>query len=583
MSRRHPCARPVTRPHMPRSRAFATAALLAVASLYLSGQGRNLKPVTEAMLENPDANEWLNWRRTLDGWGYSPLNQINKNNVNQLQLVWSWGLAAGQSQPTPLVHDGMMFVPSPGGGVQAIDAVNGDPLWEFKPPSPEGGGARRDTPTRNLAIFGDKIFVATGTVHLIALNAQTGKVVWDHPVADPKLGYNYTSGPIIAKGVLVQGITGCERYKEDICFITGHDPETGRELWRTSTVARPGEPGGETWEELPLRFRAGGDAWIPGSYDPKTGLIYWGTAQAKPWAQFARGTKGDALYTNSTLALDPSTGKIQWYYQHLPGETHDMDETFERVLVDLNGRSSVFTMGKLAILWEIDRKTGKFVAAHDLGYQNILDVDQKTGKVTYRPNMIPVQGKELMFCPDSSGFKSLRAMAYHPDTKAFYIPLNLACERGTFNDVQKVLGGGGTGAVRRLNIPHPESPEALGEFLAMDAATGKVLWRHRTRTPPNTGALTTGGGLVFEGNWNRYLYAYDAVTGKILYQTRLPTSIQGYPITYSVNGKQYVAVPVGTGGGAWQGGIIDDVFPDEKNFPGLNSIFVFALPDSARK
>ena len=567
----------------------AIATLICVTGIIITAQTRSItaptrsfRPVTEAMLENPDPAEWLNWRRTLDGWGYSPLNQINKNNVNQLQLVWSWGLAPGQSQPTPLVHDGVMYMPSPGGGVQALDAVNGDFIWEFKPPA-AAGGQPRNTPTRNLAIYGDKVFVATGTVHLVALNAQTGRVVWDHQVADPKLGYNYTSGPIIAKGVLVQGITGCERYKEDICFISGHDPDTGKELWRTSTVARPGEPGGETWEELPLTFRAGGDAWIPGSYDPRTNLIYWGTAQAKPWAQFARGTRGDALYTNSTLALDPASGKMQWYYQHLPGETHDMDEVFERVLVDINGRSSLFTMGKLAILWEIDRKTGKFLAAHDLGYQNILDVDPKTGKVAYRPNMIPVQGREIMFCPDSSGFKSLRAMAYHPDTKAFYIPLNLACERGTFNDVQKVVGGGGTGAVKRINIPHPESPEGLGEFLAMDATTGRVLWRHRTRTPPNTGALTTGGGLVIEGNWNRYLYVYDAATGKILYQTRLPTAIQGFPISYSVNGKQYLAVPAGTGGGAWQGGVVTDVAPEQKMPPPTNSIFVFALPDSAKK
>src|SRR5436305_5283642 len=239
-----------------------------------------------------------------------------------------------------------------------------------------------------------------------------------------------------------------------------------------------------------------------------------------------------------------------------------MDETFERVLVDINGRSSLFTMGKLAILWEIDRKTGKFVAAHDLGYQNILDVNPQTGKVTYRPKMLPQQGVELMFCPDSSGFKSLRAMAYHPETKAFYIPLNLACERGTFNGVQKVLGGGGTGAVRRLNIPHPESPESMGEFLAMDAATGRVLWRHRTRTPPNTAALTTGGRLVIEGHWNRYLYVYDASTGKILYQTRLPTAIQCFPITYAVNGKQCIAVPGGTVGGAAEVGIIPQLASD---------------------
>ncbi len=563
---------------MSRFRALATLALLALASLSVSGRApQAFRPVTTQMLEQPDPGEWLNWRRTLDGWGYSPLTQITKANVGQLQLAWSWGLAPGQSQPTPLVHDGVMYIPSPGGGAQAVDAATGDPLWEFKAPAGEGGAAR-NTPMRNLAIFGDKLFVATASAHLIALDARTGALVWDHTVADSKLGYNYTSGPIIANGVLVQGMTGCERYKDDVCFITGHDPETGRELWRTSTIARPGEPGGETWDDLPLRFRAGADAWIPGSYDPRTKLVYWGTAQAKPWAQFARGTTGDALYTNSTLALDPATGRMQWYYQHLPAETHDMDEVFERVLVDIGGRSSLFTMGKLAILWELDRKTGAFVAAHDLGYQNILDVDPKTGRITYRPNMIPTQGREITFCPDSSGFKSLRAMAYHPATHAFYIPLLLACERGTFNDVQKVLGGGGTGAVRRTNIPHPESPDGIGEFLAMDATTGKVLWRHRTRTPPNTAALTTGGGLVFEGNWNRDLYAYDAATGKILFQTRLPTSVQGFPVSYAVNGRQFIAVPAGTGGGAWQGGLVSDLVPGARNVAGLNALFVFALP-----
>jgi alcohol dehydrogenase (cytochrome c) len=582
---------------MNRARLLATASLMLLACFVVAGQdgggssrrtadagipaNRTFRPVTDAMLEHPEDGEWINWRRTYDATGYSPLKQINKSNVDQLQMVWAWGLYPGQSQPTPLVHDGIMFIPSPGGGVQAVDAVNGDPLWDYRAPTPKAGnGQVRNTPTRNIAIYGSNIYVATGDARLIALDARTGKTVWDTQVHDAKLGYTFTAGPLVAKGVLINGVTGCQQYKNDVCYITGHDARTGKELWRTATVARPGEKGGETWEDLPLQFRAGGDAWITGSYDPATGLVYWGTAQAKPWAQFQRGTVGDALYTNSTLALDPLTGKMAWYFQYLPGETHDMDEVFERVLVDINGRSSIFSMGKLGILWEIDRKTGKFVAAHDLGYQTLVDVDPKTGKATYRKDVIPVNGKEFHFCPSTSGMKSLRAMAYHPETQAFYIPLNLTCERGTFGPVQRVEGGGGTGPVKRINLMHPESPDGLGEFLAMNATTGKIMWRHRTRTPPNTSALTTAGGLVFVGNYNRYFYAYDIANGKILYTSpRMPTAVQGFPITYAVNGKQYIAMPVGTGGGAWSGGITSDLIPDQKIASGTNSMFVFALPD----
>ncbi len=560
-----------------RARGFTAVTLVFLAGFVSTGQVKDFKPITEAMLLKPDPADWPNWRRTLDGWGYSPLSQINTRNVHQLRLAWSWALRSGQSQPTPLVSNGVMYVPSPGGGVQALDAGNGDLLWEYEN-APAAGGTPRTSPMRNLAIYGDKVYVATADARLVALDARTGAVAWDHQVANPKLGYSYSSGPIIVKSMVVAGINGCQRYKNDTCFISAHDAHTGTELWRTSTIARPGESGGDTWGDLPLVFRAGGDAWIAGSYDQKTNLIFWGTSQAKPWTRFARGTEGDALYTNSTLALDPATGRIVWHFQHIPGETHDMDETFERILVDLDGRSSVFTMGKLAILWELDRRTGAFLSAHDLGYQNLLEVDPRTGKATYRPNKIPVAGVELSFCPSLSGFKSLRAMAYHPETHGFYIPLNLSCQRGTFNEVKRVEGGGGTGSGRRTNVPHPESPDGIGELLAMSARTGRVLWRHRTRTPPNTAALTTGGGLVVVGDWDRYLYVHDATTGKILFQTRLSTSVQGFPITYAVNGKQYLAVPVGTGGGQWVTTIPADLIPEKTPPPSGNAVFVFSLP-----
>src|SRR5436190_8912498 len=462
--------------------------VIAVESLYLFAQVKDFRPVPDAMLRNPAPRDWLNWRRTDNAWGYSPLGQINRQNVSQLQLAWAWAMDdTGANEATPLVYDGIMYLPNPRGVIQALDAATGDLIWQYRPSAAkaaEGSDASRGI-QRNVAIFGDKIFATTGDAHMIAVDARTGKLMWDTKVANSELGYGYTSGPIVVRGKVIAGMSGCTRYKEDVCFISAHDAATGKEVWRTSTIARPGEPGGDTWGDLPLTFRAGGDAWIPGSYDPETNLVYWATAQAKPWARVARGTDGDALYTNSTLALDPDTGKMKWYYQHLPGETQDMDEVFESVLVDIGGRKSLIKMGKLGILWQLDRATGAFIAATDLGYQNIVELNRRTGKVTYRPGQIPQLGTELEFCPSTSGFKSWRAMAFSPQTNAVYIPLTLNCEKATFGPVQKAVGGGGTGPVRRRDYRHPEAKGNLGEFLAMDVRTGDVLWSPRTPSPSN--------------------------------------------------------------------------------------------------
>ena len=355
----------------------------------VAAQERDVAPVTDAMLQNPDPADWLNWRRTLDGWGYSPLDRIDRNNVHRLQLVWGWQMNTGANQPTPLVHDGVMYLANPGNVVQALDAVTGDRLWEYRRDLDDVVESVLAPRSRSIAVYGDKVYLNTADAHIVALDRVTGEVAWDHEVADNALGYRYTSGPIVANGNVVAGMTGCERFKEDVCFISAHDAETGEELWRTSTIARPGDPGGDSWGDLPLLYRAGADSWIPGSYDPETNLTYWSTSQAKPWASVTRGTDGDALYSNSVLALDADTGELSWYYQFTPGETHDLDDVFESVLIDHRGRRSLFKMGKLGILWELDRDTGRFVAAHDLGYQDVLDIDQRTGAVTYKPEMIP--------------------------------------------------------------------------------------------------------------------------------------------------------------------------------------------------
>ena len=567
-----------------------------LASSSSAAQVIDYTPVSEEMLRNPAPGEWLNWRGTDNAWGYSPLDQITLDNVGELQLAWSWAMdETGSQEAAPLAHDGILYVPNPRGVIQALDGATGDLIWEYRPGvTLRVDGTRTSDNTglpanaraivgrgvqKNIAIYGDMIYAATGDASIVAVDARTGREVWKTAVADPGLGYFYVAGPIVAHGKLITGISGCERYKDDVCFITGHDAITGQELWRTSTIARPGEPGGDTWGDLPLRFRAGSDAWIAGSYDAETNLVYWATSQAKPWARAVRGTAGDALYTNSSLALDPDTGELVWHYQYLPGETHDMDEVFESVLIDLDGRRSLFKMGKLGILWQIDRTTGEFINATDIGYQNILSVDSETGEVRYRPGMIPEIGVEIEMCPSTSGFKSWRAMAFSPLTNALYIPVALNCELATFGPAERILGGGGTGPVRRINTPHPASEGNLGELLVIDIRNGEVMWRHRTPSPINTAALTTAGGLVFAGDWDRHMYAYNAQSGDILWQTRLPTSTQGFPISYLADGKQYVAIPVGGGGSSWSTTLPRELAPSIRRPRNGNSLHVFALPN----
>ena len=580
---------------------LSLAGLFLVSSLELRAQIRDFDPVTEALLADPPPGAWLNWRGNQGSWGYSPLDQINADNVHHLQLIWSWALDdTGAGQAAPLIHNGIMFIPGPRGVIQALDAANGDLIWEYRPgitPSIDGterglsadelgdaalpasayAGVGRGV-QKNIALFGDMVYAATENASIVALDARNGLLVWESRTANPALGYYYTAGPVIAGGIVVTGITGCERYKDDVCFLTGHDPVSGEELWRFATVAAPGAPGGDTWGDLPLRFRAGGDSWQAGSYDADSNLVYMGTAQAKPWARAVRGTDGDALYTNSTIALNPHTGDMAWYYQHLPGETHDMDEVFESVLIDVDGRESIFKMGKLAILWQLDRNTGELIKATDMGYQTIVNVNPVSGDISYRDGMIPRIGQQIDMCPSTSGFKSWRAMAYSPQTSALYIPITLNCELATFGPTERVLGGGGTGPVRRINYPHPDSGDNLGELLALNVPGGEVKWRYRQRAPINSAALTTAGGLVFAGDWNRYGYAFDAETGEILWQTRLPTSSQGFPVSYMIDGRQYIAIPAGVGGASWSGMLPRELTPELSRPRNGNSIHVFALP-----
>ena len=258
-------------------------------------------------------------------------------------------------------------------------------------------------------------------------------------------GFRQNAGPVIANGVVITGTNGCDRYTEQSCFITGHDQDTGKELWRTSTIALPGDPNDASWGDTPTYLRAGGDTWIPGSYDPDFGLFYIGTAQAKPWVAASRGmmTRQDALYTNSTLALNPSTGRVYWYFQHAPGETLDLDIVYERVLVDADDEKWLFTIGKDGILWKLDRRTGAFVALRETVHQNIFgSIDRTTGELTYRENLQDIAiGERVFACPSLLGGHNWQALAYHPGAGTLVIPLHQACMHLTGREVEFIEGG----------------------------------------------------------------------------------------------------------------------------------------------
>jgi alcohol dehydrogenase (cytochrome c) len=511
----------------------------------------NYKAVTAERLKQPEDSDWLMFRRTYDGWGYSPLSQITADNVGKLRPVWamSTGQVEGHQAP-PMVNNGVMFVATPGNQVLAINATTGDLLWRFRRPPPEDQFLLHPT-SRGVGLWGDKVFLAASDSTLVALDAKTGKQVWATTYSDYEKGYYASLAPLVIDGKVLIGTSGGELGVRG--YIAAFDAETGKELWRTHTIPAPGEPGSETWPKGDEWKTGGGSVWVTGVYDPATNLTYWGTGNPGPWMGDKR--PGDNLYTSSVMALDAASGKLKGHFQYHQNDSWDWDEVSPPIIVDYQsgGRTvkGLVDVARDGYLWMLERTSDKinFISGQSFVYHNVFTgVDPKTGRPTVAEEHKPGTGKKADFCPGLWGGKDWPPAAYSPKTKMLYIPANEnLCSIILGRDINYVAGQAYTGVASWMYIR--KGADHIGEVQAWDLDTGKKAWTTNFGMSQNWGPiLTTGGDLLFLGGTNdRKFRAMDAKSGKVLWETVMPSGVTAVPSSFSVDGKQYIAVQSGWG------------------------------------
>jgi alcohol dehydrogenase (cytochrome c) len=535
----------------------------------------NFKPVTEAELDNPPPGEWPAWRRSHLGLGYSPLKQIDTANVDKLTIAWAQALPPGINMNEPLVHNGVLYVFGYGDNVFAFDAANGRQLWRYQRQLPKGTQLNS---RKTIALYGDKLYTATSDNHMLALDAKTGRPVWDVPITDRK-NMRIPGGPLAADGVIMQGMASTAPGGG---IIAAFDAETGKHLWTFETVAKPGQVGGDTWNGEPGDERKGGSVWTSGSYDPVNHLALWGvgnTYDTAPIRDRKPGMNNDALFTESTLAFEPRSGKLVWYYQHNKDDQYDLDWVFDRVIgtLDVGGKQTrvVITGGKSGLFDALDAKTGKYIKTYDMGIQDYIDrIDPVTGDKHVKPDKIPGRDKGPVFmCPHGGGGRNWIPTSWNPETRTLFVNARDIC-----TDLTPASGAGflSTG-VNAVYAAPPHSDGNFGVLQAIDFQTGKKLWEVRRRQTPDMGILTTAGGLLFTGWMDRQFVAYDQKTGKQLWSTGVTGVPNASAISYSVDGKQYIAMITGVGNPLSLG--VPDVIP-ETQLPSVvsSAVYVFALP-----
>ena len=575
--------------------------VLAAAMLPFAAPGAGLAqpaggftPVTDVMLQNPAPEDWLMWRRTLDSWGYSPLDQVDRENVGDLRMVWTRALHPGSQQGTPLIHDGVLYMPNPRDVIQALDGATGDLIWEYRRPRPDDLDEHityaLGEPNRNIAIYGRLLIGTSADGYVYAVDAGTGRLAWETRIVDFRQHpAHQTSGPIIAGGKVVSGRGCLPAAGPHACFIAAHDPATGAELWRRRLIPAPGEPGDETWGDVPYEERRHVGAWMVPSYDPELNIVYVGTSVSSPAPKFMLGGADKThLYHNSTLALDADTGEIVWYYQHLV-DHWDLDHPFERILLDtavapdpgvvswINPRLRSGEMrkvvtgipGKTGVVYTLDRTTGEFLWAAPTVTQNVVShIDGATGRVSENAELVfSREGQEVLVCPTFvTGGKDWEAGAYSPLTGLMYFPLRNTCAQMMATAEAPLYGL----AIRTQIAP---GTDQVGAVHAISAETGETAWIYEQRAG-TTSLVATGGGLVFGGDGNGRFRALDHETGAVLWEINLGSMVTGFPVTYAVDGRQYVVASTGHSASSTTNMRLT---PELRPGTG-NNIFVFALP-----
>ena len=518
---------------------------------------RDYRPVTAERLKNPEDDNWLMIRRTYDGWGFSPLTQITPANVARLRPVWVFSTAEARvHQAAPLVNGGVMFVTSPNNQVIAIDVKSGNLLWRYRRPRTPAMAVPHET-NRGVALYGDRVYFAAGEAVLVALDARTGREIWTTVVADNAAGYYTTLAPLVAGGVVMVGASGGEFGIRG--FIAAFDLDTGKERWRTYTVPAPGEPGSETWPKGDQWKTGGAPVWVTGNYDPETNLAFWGTGNGGPTIGDQR--PGDNLYVTSVVALDVASGAIKGYHQYHQNDSWDWDEVSPPILVDYrrNGRTikGLIDVARDGYIWFLERSTGpiRFVEGKPYVNQTVFkSLDPKTGKPEYNPETVPGTGKEATYCPSLHGGKNWPPAAYNPRTRMMYIPANNnMCQTLVGVEVKYVPGRGftGTGMTKGPGTTLKEGAKHVGEVQAWNVDTGQLAWTHTYRQANWGPILTTGGNLLFAGGTpDQMFHAFDATNGKLLWEFKTSSGVEGPPAAFEVDGRQYIAVLTGWGADA---------------------------------
>jgi len=533
--------------------ALAPMAPMAPALAGEAASGSAYPPVTDARLAAPEARNWLMYRGSYNSWGYSELAGINTINVKSLKPLWTFSTGMTEAhQAPPIVNDGHMFITTPQNHVLALDAQTGALNWRYARELPEDLVQLHPT-NRGVALHGDKVYLATVDAFLVALDATTGEVVWEQQVEDYLNGYYMTLAPLAAEGLVLVGVSGGEFGIRG--FIQAFDAATGKPAWKTYTVPGPGEPGNDSWPGDSWK-RGGAPAWVTGSYDAKEKITYWGTGNAGPWIGEAR--PGDNLYATSVLALDIHTGKIRAHHQYHWNDSWDWDEVAAPVLIEQpqgeQVRKTLVHAGRDGYLWTLERKPDAlaFIDARPYVKQNVYSaIDPTTGRPSYVETRVPKLGERVEYCPSLWGGKDWPPVAYSPQTGYLYIPANENLCGAVKGEPVEYRAGEMYMGVKIENIevrPTPEAKDHIGELQAWDLASGKRVWTNKFASHNWGPVLATAGDLVFSGGTNdRQFRAFDARTGDLLWQQGTNSGVVGVPISYEVEGRQYIAVQSGWG------------------------------------